>query len=216
MVGYTGCGKTELAKVIARGSKARLIVWDSKAELRFPGAGPSRGIGKLEKALRSGSRVVHWIPITGDRDELEDASMLVWRTPGPWLWWLDEAAECSAPNWIPRGIKLASQQGRSTKRSVLALTQRVAETHPVLRSQAEHIFVFADRPIDVDCKALAGHIGMNAGELEELLRELGESHSRHAHLWYVRPTQELRRCAPIPLGHGGARPPAPRQAATTE
>jgi hypothetical protein len=175
--------------------------------LRFPGAGPVRGLPALERALRSGSRIVHWVPLTGDRKELEEAAMLVWRTPGPYLWWIDELAEVCTANWVPRGIKLCNQQGRQPEKGMLSLTQRVSETHPVCRSQAESIFVFADRPIDVDCKALAGHVGLSAAELEAALADLAAKYGRHAHLWYLRQTQEHRYCMPIPLHTGRARMP---------
>lgn len=208
MVGYTGCGKTELAKMIAARSGTRLIVWDPKDELELRVA-KARGIGSLEKALREPRRIVHWVPVTGERDEYEAAAALVWRTPGPWLWWVDEASECTSPSWCPTGLRLAATQGRTSERSVMALTQRVAECHAVLRSQAEHIFVFAEEPIDLDLKALAGHVPLSAADLAQALRELHSEYGRHAHLWSIRPTRELRRCAPIPL----RRPPgrAPRQ-----
>lgn len=185
--------------IAARGSAPRLIVWDSKDELQFRGITPARDLGKLEAALRRGVRLVHWVPRTGDRDEYEEAAMLCWRTPGPYLWWVDEASECTTKNWVPRGLRLAATQGRKTERSVMALTQRVAECHAVLRSQAEHIIVFAEPPIQIDLDALAGHMGHSAYELSELLNDLNSEHGRHAHLWWVRPTRELRRCAPIPL-----------------
>ncbi|HJZ00391.1 MAG TPA: hypothetical protein VJ305_06695, partial [Streptosporangiaceae bacterium] len=90
IVGTTGCGKTELAKMIARAQKVRLIVWDPKDELRFPAVVPARGLAALEERLRRGGRIVHWVPLTGERDEYEQAAELVWRTPGPYLWWVDE------------------------------------------------------------------------------------------------------------------------------
>jgi hypothetical protein len=198
IAGYTGCGKTELAGMISKRATGRLIVWDSKDELQLT-AKPVRGLGGLEKALRDGRRIVHWVPLTGSRDEYEQASRLVWRTPGPWLWWVDEASECTSPSWIPTGLKLAATQGRKSGRVVMALTQRVAECHPVLRSQAEHIFLFAELPIEIDLKALAGHMGADQPAIATALEQLNTEHGIHAHLWWVRPTRELRRCAPISL-----------------
>jgi energy-coupling factor transporter ATP-binding protein EcfA2 len=199
IVGTTGCGKTELAKMIAAGhSASRLIVWDAKDELQL-GVAPARGVGALEQRLRRGGRIVHWVPLTGEREEYEEAAALVWRTPGPYLWWVDEAAECTSKNWVPRGLRLCATQGRASERTIMALTQRVAECHVVLRSLADHIIVFCEEPIEVDLKALAGHVGLSSDELRRLLGELHADFGRHAHLWSVRPTRELRRCAPIPL-----------------
>lgn len=218
IVGYTGCGKTELAKMIAaRKTAPRLIVWDSKDELEskrvFPGVKPCRGLAALEDRLRRGGRIVHWVPLTGDREEYEAAADLVWRTPGPWLWWVDEAAECTTASWCPRGLRLAAQQGRATERAVMALTQRLAETHPVLRTQAEHIFLFAEPPVDIDLDKLAGHMGHSAAEISVMVNELNEEYGRHAHLWWIRPTREIRRCTPIPLR--GAGRTSPRQPTAT-
>lgn len=214
IVGYTGCGKTELAKMIAaRKTAPRLIVWDPKDELSFPGVVPARGLDQLEDRLRRGGRIVHWIPATGDRDEYETASMLVWRTPGPYLWWVDEAAECTTASWCPRGLRLCAQQGRSREKAVMALTQRLAECHPVLRTLADHIFLFAEPPVDIDLDKLAGHMGHSATEIAAMVNELNDEYGRHAHLWWIRPTREMRRCAPIPLRR--ARRQSPRQPTAT-
>jgi hypothetical protein len=91
---------------------------------------------------------------------------------------------------------------------VMALTQRLAECHAVLRSLADHIFVFCEEPIDIDLKALAGHVPLDVQELKQVLQELHSEYGRHAHLWSVRPTRELRRCAPIPLRGAGRQPTA--------
>lgn len=185
--------------MIAARNSSRLIAWDPKDELEL-GVPKVRGLAALEKALRDPRRrIVHWVPLTGSKDEYEAAADLVWRTPGPWLWWLDEASECTSPAWCPRGLELAAKQGRSSERSVMSLTQRVAECHAVLRTMAEHIFLFAEDPIDLDLKALAGHMGSNPWEIKQAIQELQAEHGRHAHLWWVRPTRELRRCEPIPL-----------------
>lgn len=193
--------------IASQHSAPRLIVWDPKDELRL-GVIPARGLRELESRLRRGGRVVHWVPLTGEKEEYEAAAMLVWRTPGPYLWWVDEASECTSKNWCPRGLRLCATQGRASEKAIMALTQRVAECHVVLRSQAEHILVFAEEPIEVDLQALAGHVGLGPYELAQMLSELHAEFGRHAHLWSVRPTRELRRCAPIPL-RGSATQGAP-------
>ncbi len=117
----------------------------------------------------------------------------------------------SSDSWIPEGLKLSVTQGRQPRKMVMACTQRLSECHPVFRSQSEHIIIFVPAPIQLDLKTIAGHIGREPGPLGQMLLELEEEYGLFSHLWYVRPGNELRRCAPLPPP---SRPPARPQGAT--
>jgi hypothetical protein len=143
--------------------------------------------------------VVHYIPASFDRDQLEEACQIVWVTPGPYIWWIDETSELTNANYCPEGLRLAVTQGGKKQKLVLALTQRLAESHPVFRSQAEHVFLFVPSPIELDRKAIAGAIRREQTFIDKELTELHAEHGDYSHLWYVRDGDELRRMKPIPM-----------------
>lgn len=196
IIGQTGKGKTTLARYLVEGLQpVRVIVFDPKAELSFPGVHPCGTPAELGVCLRD--PLVHYIPASFERDQLEEACQLVKETPGPWVWWVDEASEITGPGYCPAGLRLAVTQGRRDRKMVIALTQRVAESHPVFRSQSEHIFIFTPPPVELDLKAIAGNVRREARVLEDELGLLHEQEGDYSHLWYVRDGDELRRCGPL-------------------
>jgi energy-coupling factor transporter ATP-binding protein EcfA2 len=205
IVGQNGRGKSVLATyLVEQLQPVRTIVFDPKAEHQL-GVTPCRTPSELAQHMHE--PLVHFIPSGFDRDSLEHACRIVWSTPGPYRWWIDEAAAVSAPTWIPQGLMLAATQGRQPRKALLVLTQRVHAIHPVLRSEAKHIYMFVPPPIELDLKALAGHVRREAPELDVQLRHAHTTHGDFSHLWYVQDTDELRVCAPVPTGIA---PRAPR------
>lgn len=209
VVGMTGKGKTTLARwLVEQLQPVRVVVFDPKAELDF-GIPPARTPAELAATMHQ--PVVHYVPASFDRRQLEEACQIVHETPGPLIWWVDETSELTNPGYCPEGLRLSVTQGRADRKMVLALCQRIAESHPVFRSQSEHIFMFVPPPIELDLKAIAGSVRRDAGVLEEALASLHAEQGEYSHLWYVRDTDELRRCAPLPAP---APPGTPRQPAT--
>lgn len=213
--GQTRKGKTTFMRwLVEQLQPVRVIVVDPKGELSFPGVMPCRTPSELEVLLRGRDAppLVHYIPASFNRDDLERASQIIWETTGPYILWLDDIAELTSPSWCPSGFRMAATQGAQLQKMVIAAAQRLAETHPVFRSQAEHIIVFTPAPIELDLKTLAGHVRREASVLEAELTSLHAEHGNYSHLWYVRDGDELRRCAPLPAAalRGG-----PRTAATT-
>lgn len=208
VVGQTGKGKTTLARwLVAQLQPVRVVVFDPKAELSFPDVVAARTPMELAAAMHQ--PLVHYVPASFDKQAREEAWEIVHATPGPMIEWVDETSEETNPSYCPEGLRLDVTQGRAHRKLVLALCQRVAESHPVFRSQAEHVFIFVPPPIELDLKAIGASIGREASVLEQALRELHAEHGEYSHLWYVRETDELRRCAPVPVGASTRAPVGP-------
>jgi hypothetical protein len=214
MVGQTRKGKTTLAEyLVGQMQPCRVIVFDPKEEFADGHFGESAARTPAQLAAAMHQHYVHYIPASFERDQLEEACQIVWLTPGPYIWWIDETSELTNPNYCPAGLRLAVTQGGKKRKLVLALTQRLAESHPVFRSQADHVIVFVPTPIELDLKEISRAIRRDPdtirSELESLHRETGD----YSHLWYVLDGDELRRMAPAPL-EGADNPPRVPQGAS--
>jgi hypothetical protein len=196
LVSKTGGGKTTLASYIVEGLQpVRTIVVDPKDELQL-GVPKARSAGEIDFT----GPVIHYVPASFKRDDLEEAAQRIWDCPGPYACLIDELAEVSSPNYCPEGFRLLEAQGRAKRKGVIACTQRLSETHPVFRSQAEHIIMLVPAPIELDLKTLAGHVGHEAGWLGAELRTIEAELGPYSHLWSVESGKEMRRCAPLPAG----------------
>jgi hypothetical protein len=220
-VGQTGKGKSTLALwVIEQLQPVRTIIFDPKGEFNFgPTFPPARNPAELRVAIRQ--RLVHYVPQSFERPPLEEACQIVWDTPGPYVWHIDEAAEITNPNYCPEGLRLGVTQGRRFKKMVIALTQRLAECAPVFRSQASHVVIFVPEPIELDLKEISKAIRRPTSVIAAELSSLYAEHGNFSHLWWVSETDELRRCAPLPApgspgqpGMTTASPGDPRPAPT--
>jgi len=160
-----------------------------------------RDVELLPEALRGA--VCHWIPHdVEDRDDLAAGFEAIWalHKHGPRVIWDDEAADTSKPGWIAPGAGKLIRRGRAWKQLYIAGTQRLAETAPVVRTQAEHIIALTPAPMDIDLDKLSQHIGINPRQLKEMLDELHEEAGAHSHLWHVQATRETRRMVACPPG----------------
>lgn len=204
LAGQTGKGKTTFMRYLVDGQQpVRTMVFDPKGMQEYPGVIPCRTPDQLEHCIRD--PLVHYIPASFERDQLEEACQIVWRMPGPYIWVVDDVNELTGPNYCPAGLRLGVTQGREPRKQIIALTQRIAECHPVFRSQSEHLIIFTPAPVELDLKAIAGNVRREWRVLDAELGSLHAEHGDFSHLWYVRDTDELRRCAPLLLGeHPGA------------
>lgn len=204
VVGQTGFGKSTLAMHIVQGLQPiRTLVVDPKHDYDFPGVPIAHRAEQLDMRLPW----IHYVPADADdREDLEAAYARAWRTRGPLLLFDDEFAETSDSNWAAKGLTSQVRLGRKILKPVVACTQRLAECHPIMRSQAEHIFVVVPAPPELDLKMLAGSIGRPHTELRARLDQLEAQKGLYSHLWFVRPGNELRLCEPLPTPAGPGQP----------
>ncbi len=210
MVGQTRKGKTTLARwLIEQMQPVRVIIFDPKEDFADGEWGVAAARTPMELAQAMHGPVVHFIPSSFEREPLEEACQIVWETPGPYIWLVDDASALTNPNYCPQGLMLACTQGAKQQKLVMIATQRVAASHPVLRSEATHVFVFVPPPIELDLKAIASTVRREAPVIKGALEQLQASHGDYSHLWYCLDGDELRACAPIPLEElaAGRQPP---------
>lgn len=209
LLARTGGGKTTfMLWLVEQLQPCRVIVFDPKEDWEDGAFGVRAARTPVELAAAMHGPVVHYIPASFEREQLEEACQIVWVTPGPYIWVIDELSELTSPSYCPEGLRLCVTQGRKKRKMVIGLTQRLAESHPVFRSQAEHVIVFTPPPVELDMKMIAGAIRREPGPLESELAQLHAEQGDYSHLWYVRPTDELRRCAAIPLDTSSSPAPA--------
>lgn len=196
IVGQTGMGKSTLAMFLARCLQpVRTVVIDPKWDYDFPGIEPVRSADALD--MRPGW--IHYVPEDADdRDELERFYARVWRTPGSLLLLDDEFAETSDSNWAAKSFTSQVRLGRKKDKGVIACTQRLAECHPIMRSQADHIFIVVPAPPDIDLRMLAGSMGKEWAIVKSELEAIEAEKGLYSHLWFTREGLELRRCEPLP------------------
>lgn len=204
LVGKSGFGKSTLGQyLLNQMGQVRRTVIDPKDELDL-GVPAVRDPAQLDLS----APLSHYVPSSLERDEYEELFWLLWMTPGPRLIYLDESAGPTSANWAPRGLILWIQQGRGKGKGLIACTQRPVGVAPPLRTEAEHVFIMVPRTTRDDLATIAADIGREYRELDEELSWLHEHEGDYSHLWYCRPTNELHRCAPLPLP--GQAPVAPR------
>lgn len=212
LVGQTRKGKTTISRFIIEGLQpVRVIAFDVKDELDL---GVPKLRTPLELAQGMNSPIVHYVPSGFYRDELEEVCQIVWVTPGPYVWWITEASAITNASYCPAGLRLACTQGAAQRKLVISETQRVAESNPVLRAGADHVFMTVPAPIELDLKTLAGVVRREHTVLKQELDQLHAEHGPYSHLWYVLEDDELRACAPLPLGR--SRPHSPPHTAEEE
>lgn len=202
IVGVSGDGKSTLMRyIVSCVQPVRVIVVNPKEDEELSdtlrGIPVVRDVADLPEALRA--PICHWVPDDPlNVKDLDQGYGHIWRCPGPYVLVDDEIAEVTGPNRIaPRHAKII-KSGRAPEKAWFGATQRVSESHPTCRSQAEHVIAMTPAPMGVDLEALARYMNMSPQELYDELEDLYEQEGKHSHLWFVRETREHRRMAPCP------------------
>jgi energy-coupling factor transporter ATP-binding protein EcfA2 len=197
IVAPSGQGKSTLAAhLMAAGRGARQILVDPKGEWAL-GLEPATDVRSLERAIKR-SPVIHYVPDDpDDRDAAEQAYALLWSLPGPLMHIEDETADTTRTTWAPQGLRRLARRGRAPRKLLICCTQRLAECHPIVRTQATHVLMPAPGPPELDLRALAGHVGILPEELRRELHDLHQEAGDYSWLWWSMSSRELSRMRPV-------------------
>ncbi len=195
VVGKTRSGKTTFVEhLFTQMRGCRRVAIDPKGHLSFPGVNPTRQVAHIDPA----APLIHYIPTGLDHQEYEDLYRALWQLGGPMVIWLDEAAGPTSKSRWPAHMAVTIQQGAARGIGHWACAQRPVDIAPVLRTEAEHCFMFVPRPHNLNLQALAVEVALSVDELAHRFDDLLNQEGEHSFLWYCRGTHELLDCAPIP------------------
>lgn len=193
LVGKTRSGKSTVAAYLFSLFRVQRVLIDPKGEWQVRGAVVVRSPAQLEQALDR-APLIRYVPARADRDEWEQVYAVLFERRRLFVW-TDEAASVSEAGWQPRGLRLLQMQGAGLGLGHMACTQRPVKIAPELRSEAEHVMVFAPplaRPDDL--ASVADELGLGRDQLRAELAELPP----HGFLWFERRTGETTVCPPLP------------------
>jgi hypothetical protein len=194
VTGKTQSGKTTFVRYLFdQMHGCRRVAIDPKGRLRFPVA-PTRRPRDIDPK----AELVHYIPSALTRAEYNELYERVFALGGPMVVWLDEAMGPTTQNWWPEKMAIIVQQGAELQIGHWACSQRPVAIAPVLRTEAEHYFMFVPRPHYLNVDALALEVGTASSELNPLFDQLQAQEGEHSFLWYCKETHELVPCSPIP------------------
>lgn len=203
VVAPPGGGKSVLVQyIVSRLQPCRVCVVDPKEDPplleQLRGIEIVRDVELLPEALRA--PVTHWVPEDPDNlKELNDGYSRIWNTPGPLILWDDEVADVTGPSRICRAQARYIKRGRAHDKCWVGATQRLTETHPTCRTQAEHLIAMTPAPQDMDLDTLARYMNLSSAALRDELTELWQQAGDYSHIWCVVTAGHERRCmAPCP------------------
>jgi hypothetical protein len=230
LVGTTGSGKTEIVKSYLRAETSRqIVIVDWKHDLHgVGGVEPCYSVEQFETRLKR-DRIILYRPsktAIADRTNNGDIARvmaLIWEhcpAGGRGLdLWIDEGRGITTENQCPDDLNAMYVQGRTRNIRVWTLSQRPKRVWPMMRSEADHIIVMAQRLGPDDAKALADEMGITAAELNAKLDLLAERHrtssdpdldtGHHSYLHWSRKGRGMIGRPPLP---DHARKPWPNEA----
>lgn len=192
-------GKSTIARYLIACARAkRLIVVDPKGEYQL-GVTPVKDAAGASRAARAGA-IVHVTPDDpDDRDAMETLYGALWSLAGPLLWVEDEAAETTKQAWSPQGLRRCARMGRAHRKLLMCCTQRMAECHPIVRTQATHVIILTPAPAELDLKPIAAHISVSLDALRGRLEDLHLRAGPFSHLWWCSRSRELIEMSAVPV-----------------
>jgi hypothetical protein len=213
-LGQTQSGKTTAMQrwVLSMGPQIRVV--DPKGRLQL-GVEPVYDV----EAIDWRQRIVHWRPRRFTRDEYERIYEAFWLAGGPAVVWTDECAGVgpTTGSWAPTFLIALQAQGAEHGIGHYYCSQRYQNIAVPLRTEVDHVVVFAPPPPRIDLDVLARDIDVGPDVIARELRELQAAEGLPYTppvgggvfmVWTRSEPGELTPCAPLPIG--GHRPaPAP-------
>lgn len=199
--GMTRSGKTTFDRYLFSNIRVRRVLVDVKGELTVPGTRRVDLTAMGEDAARRQvdgidwqQPIVHVHPGYLVRPQLEALYARIMKVPGDLMVWTTESYGVSTASWSPPGLRQLQTAGGGLGKGHIAESQRPVDIEMVLRTEADHVFLFPPLSNDDLKAALQGIPFLSFGRALELLAELPE----HAALWADRRRKTLTVCPPLP------------------
>lgn len=193
IVGRTFCGKSKLAREIAKKVHRPLMIVDPQGSetTRIPGAVLFRDPRRppADAAIR---RFVPTDP--ADLDAYDAVYRWVLQRSFPHWVWCDEAGDVFPVRRTPPNVRRLLTHGRKRQIGHLATHTRPREIDPNLIAQAAHLVVF-QLPNPNDRRHVADVAGIAPAALDAHLDQLDE----HGFVWFDVARQDLRVFPPLDL-----------------
>ena len=167
ITGKTQSGKSYLTKKLLTQYENR-VVYDIKREYNQFGL-IVHEVSEMEEAFNKGCNKVVYQPNDLTTEHFNEFCGWIWRNLRNIVLVVDEVHNFSTCSFIPMEFKriITVGQGEPYHIGVIAITQRPANTHNDIKSNAS-LYIAFRLNLDADAKAVQDHTGIPAEQLKEL------------------------------------------------
>jgi hypothetical protein len=200
-VGMTQSGKTTFDRYAFVNMHVRRVLVDVKGELRVAGtrrvdltATNDADAKRQVDSIDWDQPIVHVHPGYLVKPQLEALYKRIMEVPGDLWVWTTESYGVSTASWSPLGLRQLQTAGAGLGKGHNAESQRPVDIEKVLRTEADHVFLFPPLSTDDLKAALEGVPFLDAKRALELFNGLPE----HGYLWADRRRKKVSIGPPLP------------------
>jgi hypothetical protein len=201
IAGFTGSGKSEWMYAHARLLRSQILILDSKGDDLWPGAENVYSVRELRKALTR-SRVIRFdIDDDEDKELVEEIFDIAWQVRGLTII-VHDGIGITSSGYCPKSLRKILTKGRSKGTRTWIGVQSPVGFAPVLKRQADHILIAAQRWTTSELANLTNEFGFDSPRqlrdtLDDLRTQYGER-GRYAYLHLTRADGKLYLRPPMP------------------